>query len=189
MSLDLTKGQNLSLTKDNPSLTNVKIGLGWDANTGNSGTYDLDASAILLNASGKVIGPTLNDSVVYFRNLSLKGVKHAGDNLTGVGAGDDETIEVNIAEVDADVAKIVFVVNIYDATTKGQNFGQVKNAYIRAYNGADGVEIARYDLSEDHSAATGVTMGEMYRHDGGWKFKAIGTDINGDLDAIAKGYC
>lgn len=188
-SLNLVKGQNLSLTKDNPTLTSVKIGLGWDANAGNGGAFDLDASAILLNSSGKVVGPQVPDSVVFFGNLKLKGVEHSGDNLTGAGDGDDETLTVNINAVPTDVEKVVFVVNIYQAESRGQNFGQVKNAYIRAYDGVTNAELAKYDLSEDHSASTGVTMGEMYRHDGGWKFKAIGTPVVGDLNAIVATYC
>lgn len=187
-SLVLSKGEKLDITKGNAGLTSVKLGLGWDVNAGNDSQYDLDASAILLNAAGKVVGPSIAASVVYFGNLKIGGVIHAGDNLTGAGDGDDEVIEVKIADVAAEVEKIVFVVNIYQAEARSQRFGKVKNAFIRAFDGVSGAEFGRYDLSEDYSAATGVLMGQLYRHNGEWKFETLGEGITGDLNAIVQKY-
>jgi tellurium resistance protein TerD len=179
-SISLEKGGKVDLTKEAPSLKNAALGLGWDV-SGSSSTFDLDASAFLLNANGKM----RNDkNFVYFRNL-ISGdgsVTHTGDNLTGVGDGDDETIKAALDKIPADVEQVVFVVNIYQAAQKRQNFGQVKNAFIRLYDADTKQEILKYDLSEDFSTATAVQFGRIYRHNGSWKFEASGLGEVGGLD-------
>ncbi|MER7815573.1 TerD family protein, partial [Streptomyces sp. NPDC096153] len=169
MGVSLSKGGNVSLTKAAPNLTAVTVGLGWDVRTTTGTDFDLDASALLTNAEGKV---AVDGNFVFFNNLkSADGsVEHTGDNLTGEGEGDDEQIKVNLAGVPADVQKIVFPVSIYDAETRQQSFGQVRNAFIRVVNQANGEELARYDLSEDASTETAMVFGELYRYGGEWKF-------------------
>jgi tellurium resistance protein TerD len=183
----LVKGGNVSLTKEAPGLTNVLVGLGWDVRTTTGADHDLDASAILLNTNGKVIS---DNHFVFFNNLTSPDgtVEHTGDNLTGEGEGDDEAIKVNLAAMAADVAKIVFPVSIYDADTRRQNFGQVTNAFIRVVNAADNREIARFDLSEDASTETAMVFGELYRHGGDWKFRAVGQGYASGLAGIARDY-
>jgi tellurium resistance protein TerD len=146
--------------------------------------YDLDASALLLNASGKVIS---DQHFVFYNNLRSPdgSVEHTGDNLTGEGEGDDESIKVNLATVPAEIDKIVFPVSIHDADTRGQSFGQVRNAFIRVVNQANSQEIARYDLSEDASSETAMVFGELYRHGGEWKFRAVGQGYASGLRGIA----
>lgn len=183
--VSLVKGQNIPLTKDNPGLKNLNIGLGWDVNQGNGKDFDLDAFALPVNAAGKIENP---HNIVYFGNLTSAGIKHSGDNLTGQGDGDDETIFLDLAAIPASVDKVLLCVNIYEAGSRSQNFGMVKNAFIRAYDGDSKQELGRYDLSEDYSANTGVVMGEVYRHQGEWKFKAIGEGKNGDINQIAAPY-
>ncbi|HEV2886295.1 MAG TPA: TerD family protein, partial [Jatrophihabitans sp.] len=158
MGVSLTKGGNVSLTKQAPGLSAVLIGLGWDERTTSGQAFDLDASALMLNASGRI----LSDShFVFFNNLTSPdgSVEHTGDNLTGAGEGDDEQIKVDLSLVPAEVDRIVFPVSIYDADSRGQNFGQVRNAFIRVVNQADGAELARYDLSEDASSETAMIFG------------------------------
>jgi tellurium resistance protein TerD len=187
MPVSLTKGGNVSLTKEAPGLTNVIVGLGWDVNSFSGGEFDLDASAIMVGADGKVV----NDSAfVFFNNkVSSDGsVEHTGDNLTGEGDGDDEQVKVNLAGVPPEVDKIVFPVAIYDADTRGQNFGGVRNAYVRVVNAADGTEIARYDLTEDASTDTAMVFGEIYRNGADWKFKAIGSGYASGLKGIAQDF-
>jgi tellurium resistance protein TerD len=183
----LVKGGNVSLTKEAPGLTNVLVGLGWDVRTTTGADHDLDASAILLNVGGKVIS---DNHFVFFNNLTSPDgtVEHTGDNLTGEGEGDDEAIKVNLAAMAADVAKIVFPVSIYDADTRRQNFGQVTNAFIRVVNAADNREIARFDLTEDASTETAMVFGELYRHGGDWKFRAVGQGYASGLAGIARDY-
>ena len=187
MAVTLVKGGNVSLTKEAPGLTNVLVGLGWDVRTTTGADHDLDASAILLNASGKVIS---DRHFVFFNNLTSPDgtVEHTGDNLTGEGEGDDEAIKVNLAAMAPEVAKIVFPVSIYDADTRRQNFGQVTNAFIRVVNAADDREIARFDLSEDASTETAMVFGELYRHGGDWKFRAVGQGYASGLAGIARDY-
>ncbi len=187
MGVTLVKGGNVSLTKEAPGLTNVLVGLGWDVRTTTGADHDLDASAILLNAGGKVIS---DNHFVFFNNLTSPDgtVEHTGDNLTGEGEGDDEAIKVNLAAMAQDVAKIVFPVSIYDADTRRQNFGQVTNAFIRVVNAADNREIARFDLSEDASTETAMVFGELYRHGGDWKFRAVGQGYASGLAGIARDY-
>ncbi|MFD1828281.1 MULTISPECIES: TerD family protein [Streptomyces] len=187
MGVSLSKGGNVSLTKEAPNLTAVVVGLGWDARTTTGADFDLDASALLTNAEGKVAN---DQNFVFFNNLTSPdgSVEHTGDNLTGEGDGDDEVIKVNLAAVPADVAKIVFPVSIYEAEARQQSFGQVRNAYIRVVNQADGRELARYDLSEDASTETAMVFGELYRHGAEWKFRAIGQGYASGLRGIAQDF-
>ncbi len=187
MAVSLTKGANVSLTKAAPGLTAVTVGLGWDARTTNGKEFDLDGSAILCGADGNALSD--GHFVFYGREASVDGsVKHGGDNLTGVGDGDDEKIRVNLANVPADCAKIVIVVTIYEADKTGQNFGMVRNAFIRVVDEATGAEIARYDLSEDSSTETGLVFGELYRNGDEWKFRAVGQGYTNGLAGIAEDY-
>ncbi|MEU5805422.1 MULTISPECIES: TerD family protein [unclassified Streptomyces] len=187
MGVSLSKGGNVSLTKAAPNLTAVLVGLGWDARTTTGVDFDLDASAILTNDQGKV---TSDSNFVFFNNLKSPdgSVEHTGDNLTGEGEGDDEAIKVNLAGVPADVAKIVFPVSIYEADSRQQSFGQVRNAYIRVVNQADNTELARYDLSEDASTETAMVFGELYRNGAEWKFRAIGQGYASGLAGIARDF-
>jgi tellurium resistance protein TerD len=184
MSVALTKGGNVSLSKSAPNLTSIAVGLGWDARSTSGADFDLDASALLVGANGKV----LSDShFVFFNNLrSPEGsVEHTGDNLTGEGEGDDETINVELPGVPLEVQKIVFTVSIYEAEQRGQTFGQVTNAYIRVIDRATNAELARYDLSEDASTETAMIFGEVYRRDNEWKFRAVGQGYASGLRGIA----
>jgi tellurium resistance protein TerD len=185
--VSLNKGGNVSLTKEAPNLTAVLVGLGWDARTTTGADFDLDASALLTNAEGKVVS---DQHFVFFNNLkSPEGsVEHTGDNLTGEGEGDDEAIKVNLAAVPAEVAKIVFPVSIYEAESRQQSFGQVRNAFIRVVNQADNNELARYDLTEDASTETAMVFGELYRHGAEWKFRAIGQGYASGLRGIAQDF-
>lgn len=184
MGVSLTKGGNVSLSKEAPGLTAVDVGLGWDTNSFSGGEFDLDASAIMVGENGKVLGDA---NFVFFNNLKSPdgSVEHTGDNLTGEGDGDDEIIKVNLAGVPPECAKIVFAVSIYDADTRGQNFGGVRNAYIRVVNQTGGTEIAKYDLTEDASVETAMVFGELYRNAAEWKFKAVGAGYASGLKGIA----
>ena len=187
MGVSLAKGGNVSLTKEAPGLTNVIVGLGWDVRTTTGADYDLDASAILVNASGKVLS---DRHFVFFNNLvSPDGtVEHTGDNLTGEGEGDDEAINVNLAAMSPDVERIVFPVSIYDADQRRQSFGQVANAFIRVVNADNNAEITRFDLSEDASTETAMVFGELYRRGSEWKFRAVGQGYASGLAGIARDY-
>ncbi|WP_043264188.1 TerD family protein [Streptomyces sp. CT34] len=187
MGVSLSKGGNVSLTKEAPNLTAVLVGLGWDARTTTGADFDLDASALLTNDQGKVAN---DQNFVFFNNLKSPcgSVEHTGDNTTGEGEGDDEAIKVSLAGIPADVSKIVFPVSIYDAETRQQSFGQVRNAYIRVVNQADGKELARYDLSEDASTETAMVFGELYRNGAEWKFRAIGQGYASGLRGIAQDF-
>ncbi|QNG37197.1 TerD family protein [Geodermatophilaceae bacterium NBWT11] len=187
MSVSLSKGGNVSLTKEAPGLTAALVGLGWDARTTSGNAFDLDASALLVDAGGRVLSDA---HFVFFNNLTSPdgSVTHTGDNLTGEGDGDDEALTVALPVVPAAVDKIVFAVSIYDADGRGQSFGQVRNAYIRVVNQADGAEIARYDLSEDASTETAMIFGEIYRHSGDWKFRAVGQGYTSGLGGIARDF-
>ncbi|WP_043683830.1 TerD family protein [Streptomyces xylophagus] len=184
MGVTLAKGGNVSLSKAAPNLTNVLIGLGWDARSTTGADFDLDASALLLNSGGRVLG---DEWFVFYNQLkSPEGsVEHTGDNLTGEGEGDDESILVDLLKVPANCDKITFPVSIHDADNRGQTFGQVSNAFIRVVNQADGQELARYDLSEDASTETAMIFGELYRYQGEWKFRAVGQGYASGLRGIA----
>ena len=185
MAISLQKGGNVSLSKEAPGLTKMLIGVGWDVRATAGENFDLDGSAFLLNASGKVRSDA--DFIFYNQPKSDNGaVAHQGDNRTGEGEGDDEVIEVNLAAVPADVDKIAITVTIHDADARKQNFGQVSSAFIRCVNADSNVEIARFDLSEDASVETAMIFGEIYRHNGEWKFKAIGQGFKGGLGALAQ---
>jgi len=187
MSVNLTKGGNVSLTKAAPGLTAVVVGLGWDARTTDGKAFDLDASAIVCNADGKVIS---DKHFVFFNNLTTPdgAVQHSGDNLTGEGAGDDEQVRINLAGLPAEAARVVFPVSIYEGDGAGQTFGQVRNAFIRVVNQADNAEIARYDLSEDASTETAMIFGELYRNNDEWKFRAVGQGYSAGLAGIARDF-
>jgi tellurium resistance protein TerD len=187
VSVSLTKGGNVSLTKQAPGLTAVTVGLGWDARTTDGAAFDLDASAIICRADGRVLS---DGHFVFFNQLrSPDGtVEHSGDNLTGEGEGDDEQIKVNLAQISDEVSKIVFPVSIYNADATNQSFGQVRNAYIRVVNAADNSEIARYDLTEDASTETAMLFGEIYRNGAEWKFRAVGQGYAAGLAGIARDY-
>lgn len=187
MAISLSKGGNISLSKEDPSLKNLLLGLGWDVRVTDGADFDLDAAAFLLNASGKVRADS--DFIFYNQPKSADGsVEHRGDNRTGAGEGDDECIAVALDKVPTDVEKIAFTVTIHEAEARKQNFGQVSKAYIRCVNQDSKQEIARFDLSEDASIETAMIFGEIYRHNGEWKFKATGQGFAGGLSALAKNY-
>lgn len=184
--LNLVKGEKVDLTKERAGLKEINVGLGWDTNSGNGGTFDLDAFALLLK-SGKLFDGV--HSIIYFHNKTGHGLQHMGDNLTGAGDGDDETIKIHLGQVPADVNEILICVNIYQAAQKHQNFGMVNNAFIRIYDAENPTnEILKFDLSEDYSAFTGLVMGKLYRKDNEWKFQAVGEGKNGTIQDIALPY-
>lgn len=188
MAVSLSKGQKVDLTKGNPGLSKIIVGLGWDTNKYDGGAdFDLDAAAFLLAANGKVAS---DSDFVFYGNLkhSSGGVEHMGDNLTGEGDGDDEQIKVNLAAIPASVEKIGFTVTIYEAESRKQNFGQVSNAYIRIVDESSNTELIHYDLGEDFSIETAVVVGELYRNKGEWKFNAIGSGFQGGLKALCQNY-
>ena len=187
MAVTLTKGGNVSLSKEAPGLSAVFVGLGWDARTTTGADFDLDASAIMLRSDGKALS---DKHFVFFNNtVSPEGaVEHTGDNLTGEGDGDDEMIKVDLAAVPAEVDRIVFQVSIYDGDARAQGFGQVRNAFIRISNQSGGSEIARYDLTEDASTETAMLFGELYRNAAEWKFRAVGQGYASGLSGIAKDF-
>ncbi|HEV7203285.1 MAG TPA: TerD family protein [Jatrophihabitans sp.] len=187
MTVSLTKGGNVSLTKQAPGLNAVVVGLGWDARTTDGKAFDLDASAIVCNADGKVIS---DKHFIFFNNLTSPegAVQHSGDNLTGEGGGDDEQVKVSLSSLPAEAARVVFPVSIYEGDTAGQTFGQVRNAFIRVVNQADNAELARYDLSEDASTETAMVFGELYRNGDEWKFRAVGQGYSAGLAGIARDF-
>jgi len=188
MAVSLKKGQKVDLTKTNPGLKEILVGLGWDVKRYDGGKdFDLDSSVFMLGANGKVRD---DDDFVFYGNLKHKSgaVEHFGDNLTGAGEGDDEEIKIDLSKVPADIEKIDFTVTIYEAAERNQNFGQVENAFIRVINSATGEELIRYDLSEDFSIETAVVIGELYRNKGEWKFNAIGSGFEGGLASLGKKY-
>lgn len=188
MPVCLTKGQKVSLTKDNPGLKKVVVGLGWDVNAFDTGgDFDLDAAAFLLGDSGKVSNS--GDFVFYGNPSHSSGsVVHQGDNLTGVGDGDDEQIKIDLSKVPDNITKITFTVTIYEAEARRQNFGQVNNAFIRIYNEENGEEMLRYDLGEDFSIETAAVFGELYKNGSEWKFNAIGSGFQGGLAALCNNF-
>lgn len=187
MPISLSKGGNVSLTKMEPTLEKIIVGLGWDARSTDGAAFDLDSSAFLLDEGGKTRNA---QDFIFFNNLksACGSVVHSGDNLTGAGEGDDESLTVDLKNLPADVARITFCVTIYDADARKQNFGMVSQAFIRVVNAANNEELARYDLSEDASLETAMIFGELYRHNTEWKFRAIGQGAAGGLGALAQGY-
>ncbi|MEY4195862.1 MAG: hypothetical protein RLZZ226_2230 [Pseudomonadota bacterium] len=184
MAITLQKGGNVSLSKTDPGLVNAVIGLGWDARSTDGSPFDLDGSVFLLGDSGKVLSDA--HFVFYNQKTSPDGaVVHSGDNKTGAGEGDDEQIKINLPKVDTAIQRVVFAVTIHEAETRRQNFGQVRNAFIRVLNQDSNTELARFDLSEDYSTETAMVFGEIYRHSGEWKFKAVGQGFAGGLQALA----
>jgi tellurium resistance protein TerD len=187
MGISLSKGGNVSLSKTDPSLKNVLVGLGWDARPTDGADFDLDASAFMVKEDGKV--RSNSDFIFYNQTKSACGsVEHTGDNRTGVGDGDDEAVIVLLDKIPSDVQRVVFCVTIHDADLRKQNFGQVSHAFVRVVNKDSNNEVARYDLSEDASIETAMIFGEIYRHSGEWKFKAVGQGYAGGLAALAKQY-
>ena len=187
MALSLQKGGNLSLTKTDPSLQRMVVGLGWDERATDGSEFDLDASAFLLGASGKVRSDA--DFIFYNQMKSPEGaVEHTGDNRTGEGEGDDEQIKVDLSKLPADIDKIAVTVTIHDAEARRQNFGQVMNAFIRIVNEDTGNEVVRFDLTEDYSTETAMVFGELYRNAGEWKFRAVGQGYAGGLAAMCGQY-
>lgn len=188
MAISLQKGQKIDLTKSNPGITGVLVGLGWDTNKYDGGTaFDLDAAAFLLGENGKATGDA---DFIFFNNKEHPSgsVTHMGDNLTGLGDGDDEIIKINLTKIPANIAKIDFTVTIYDAETRRQNFGQVSNAYIRIVNELTNEELIRYDLGEDFSIETAVIVAELYKNGNEWKFNAIGSGFSGGLNALCNNF-
>ncbi|KMS56224.1 chemical-damaging agent resistance protein C [Novosphingobium barchaimii LL02] len=187
MSVSLSKGGNVSLSKEEPNLSKILIGLGWDTRTTDGADFDLDASAFLLNDAGKVRG---DSDFIFYNNLrSPEGsVEHTGDNRTGEGDGDDEALTVELGQVPAEVQKLAIAVTIHDGEGRRQSFGMVSNAFIRVVNAVTGREISRYDLAEDASTETAMVFGEVYRHNGEWKFRAVGQGYKGGLAPLARNY-
>ncbi|MUL35043.1 TerD family protein [Gloeocapsopsis dulcis] len=190
MTVTLTKGQRVSLEKVAPGLTEVFIGLGWDVKAMDTGyDFDLDASAFILGNNEKIIS---DNHFIFYNNLTspdpAKSVQHTGDNLTGAGDGDDEVIKINLQKVPAEVQKIAITVTIHEARERGQNFGQVQNAFVRIVNAQTNQEVIRYDLVEDYSVETALIMAELYRKDGEWRLNAVGSGYQGGLKALLDRY-
>jgi tellurium resistance protein TerD len=185
MAISLNKGANLSLSKTDPTLSNLVVGLGWDVRPTDGQSFDLDASAFMLKNDGKV--RTDSDFIFYNQLRSSCGsVEHTGDNLTGQGDGDDESLILQLHKIPLDIERVAVAVTIHDAEVRKQNFGQVSNAFMRVVNKDTGTEIARYDLTEDASIETAMIFGEIYRHNGEWKFKAVGQGYAGGLAPLAR---
>jgi tellurium resistance protein TerD len=198
MALTLAKGQNLSLTKTDPDMTKAMLGLGWDARSTNGVEFDLDASALLIGADGKVRS---DDDFVFYNQMgdvtladgknydpAKASVMYQGDNRTGEGDGDDEQVLVDFDRVPSDIERIVFTVSIHEADKRNQNFGQVRNAFIRLVNDTTGVEVVRYDLTEDYYSETSLIFAEVYRNGGEWKFRAVGQGYRDGLGGIARDF-
>lgn len=187
MAISLNKGGNLSLSKTDPNLVRILIGLGWDERATDGAAFDLDASAFLLTATGKVRG---DHDFIFYNQLKSQdhSVEHTGDNRSGQGDGDDETLLVDLSKVSPEIEKVAITVTIHDAQTRGQNFGQIANAFIRVVNKDTNVEVVRFDLAEDYSTETAMVFGEVYRHNGEWKFKAVGQGYSGGLAAMCQQY-
>jgi tellurium resistance protein TerD len=184
MAISLNKGGNVNLSKEAPNLENVLVGLGWDARATDGQDFDLDASIFMAKEDGRVPGDTY--FIFYNQLKSPEGsVEHTGDNLTGAGEGDDESMHVTLSKVPPDIHRLVIVVTIHDAEARRQNFGQVSNAFVRLVNRDNNQEVVRFDLSEDYSTETAMIFGEIYRHGGDWKFKAVGQGYAGGLRALA----
>ncbi|WP_066061265.1 TerD family protein [Neobacillus soli] len=188
MGINLAKGQRIDLTKTNPGLTKVIIGLGWDTNHYHGGhDFDLDASAFLTDANGKVLQDL--DFIFYNNLIHQSGaVEHTGDNRTGEGDGDDEQIKIDFSKVPSQIHRIAISVTIHDAEARNQNFGQVSNSFVRVIDEDSNNEVLRFDLGEDFSVETAVVICELYRNNGDWKFNAIGSGFSGGLAALCRNY-
>ncbi|MEY8800261.1 TerD family protein [Leisingera sp. XS_AS12] len=180
MTISLSKGSNISLSKTDPSLTRLLVGLGWDPRATDGQEFDLDASLFMVNGTGKVRGP---EDFIFYKQLTSPcgSIEHTGDNRTGEGEGDDEVINIDLSKVPADIQRLIVTVTIHDAEQRRQSFGQVGGAFMRVVNRDSNAEVARYDLSEDYSTETAMIFGEVYRHNGDWKFKAVGQGFAGGL--------
>ena len=188
MAITLSKGQKVSLTKGNPGLKNIVVGLGWDTNKSDGGfDFDLDSAAFLLGENDKV---NSDSDFIFYNNLkhSSGAVQHLGDNLTGEGDGDDEQVKLDLSLVPQNVNKIAFTVTIHEAQERRQNFGQVNNSYVRVVNADTNQELLKYELGEDFSIETAVVVCEIYRHNGEWKFNALGSGFEGGLEALCKNF-
>jgi tellurium resistance protein TerD len=187
MAISLQKGGNVNLSKEAPGLSQLTIGLGWDVRNTDGAAFDIDSSAFILKTDGKVRS---DQDFIFYNNLkSTDGaIVHSGDNRTGEGAGDDETVNVDLSKVPADVDRLAVCVTIHDAESRRQNFGQVQKAFVRCVNSATNQEVARYDLSEDSSTETAMVFGELYRSGSDWKFRAVGQGFQGGLAALATSY-
>jgi tellurium resistance protein TerD len=188
MGISLSKGQKVDLTKGNPGLSKITVGLGWDTNKYDGGkSFDLDSSIFLLNVAGKCEN---EKDFVFFNNLEggNGSVVHKGDNLTGEGDGDDEQVKINLSDVPQSIEKIAFAITIHEAEDRSQNFGQVSNSFVRIVSDDSNQELIRYDLGEDFSIETAVVVGELYRHNGEWKFSAIGSGYQGGLSSLVRDY-
>ena len=187
MAISLIKGQNISLSKSDSSLKNILVGLGWDARSTDGQDFDLDASVFMATENGKV--PSDRHFIFYNQLVSpCGGVEHTGDNLTGDGDGDDESVIVRLDKVESNIKSLFITVTIHDAEARRQNFGQVSNAFVRIVNNDTSDEIVRFDLSEDYSTETAMVFGEIYRHNGEWKFRAIGQGYTGGLYSLCQQY-
>ena len=188
MPINLSKGQKVDLTKGNAGLDSILVGLGWDTNKYDGGhEFDLDVSVFMTGDNGKVENET---NFVFYNNPQDRAgsVIYSGDNRTGEGEGDDESVKVTLSKVPANVQKISFTVTIHEADARGQNFGQVSNAYIRIVDTAKNEELLRYDLGEDYSIETAIVVAELYRHNGEWKFAAVGSGFQGGLAALCRNF-
>ncbi|MGB1237466.1 MAG: TerD family protein [Pseudomonadales bacterium] len=187
MGVSLSKGGNVSLEKAAPGMTKMMLGLGWDVRATDGAEFDLDASVFMVGEDGKVRS---DSDFIFYNNLksTCGSVEHTGDNRTGEGDGDDEAIKVDLTTMPADVSKVIVGVTIHDGEGRNQNFGQVSNAFIRIVNQESNEEVVRYDLSEDYSTETALVFGELYRHNGEWKVKAIGQGFAGGLKPMAQQY-
>lgn len=190
MTINLSKGQRISLEKVAPGLVQIFVGLGWDINvTDTGGDFDIDASVFLLDSSEKLIS---DQHFIFYNNQTSpdpdQSVKQLGDNRTGAGEGDDEIIDINLKAVPAEVAKIAITVTIHEAEQRMQNFGQVQNAFVRIVNAENEQEVIRYDLTEDFSIETALIMAELYRKDGEWRMNAVGAGYEGGLQALVDRY-
>lgn len=188
MSINIKKGERINLAKEAPGLKKVGVGLGWDANvTDTGGEFDLDASVFMLGENGKI--PEDEYFVFYNNLLSPDGsIKHLGDSRTGEASGDDETIEINLTQINPAIQELIFVVTIHEADQRRQNFGQVRNSFIRIYDSETNTEVTRYDLEEDFSRETSVEFGRLYRKDGSWRFQAVGQGYNAGLQSFVDKY-
>lgn len=187
MAISLSKGGNVSLSKEDPSLDEIMVGLGWDARATDGQDFDLDASAFLLKTDGKVRSDA---DFCFYNNMNVAGgaVIHQGDNRTGAGEGDDEQVKITLSKMPADIDKVAIVVTIHEGEQRGQSFGQVSNAFIRLVNVKTGSEVVRFDLSEDASVETAMILGEVYRHGNDFKFRAVGQGYRGGLGPLATNF-